>query len=174
MNLVVGAPVWLVALLVVALVAAAIEDVVRFRISNITSVAVVILAIIAMAFHGFPSALWQNVLVFAAVLAAGTFAFARGWLGGGDVKLLAAVALWMSLRGAAWLLAAVFIAGGVIAIAYIAKGAMKGGPRQQRRKARNVAYGLAIAAGALVSMAAQRQTVDANPYIKSLQHADAR
>ena len=29
-----------------------------------------------------------------AVLAVGTLVFARGWMGGGDVKLLAAVALW--------------------------------------------------------------------------------
>lgn len=173
MNLVVGAPVWLVAMLVLVLAAAAIEDVIRLRISNLASIAVLILAIIAMGFHGFPASLWQNVLVFAAVLVAGTFAFARGWFGGGDVKLLAAVGLWMSLRGALILLGMVFIAGGLIGLVYIAKGALKGVSRAERKKARNVAYGLAIAAGALVSVAAQRRPADPNPYITSLQRATA-
>ena len=35
-----------------------------------------------------------GVLTGLAVLAVGTLIFARGWMGGGDVKLLAAVALW--------------------------------------------------------------------------------
>lgn len=173
MNLVVGAPVWLVVMLVAVLAAAAIEDVVRLRISNLTSIAVLVLAIVAMGFRGFPTSLWQNVLVFAAVLVAGTFAFARGWFGGGDVKLLASVGLWMSLKGAFFLLGAVSIAGGLIGLAYIARGALKGVSRAERRKARNVAYGLAIAAGAVVSIAAQRQPADPNPYITSLQRADA-
>jgi prepilin peptidase CpaA len=131
------------------------------------------LAIVAMGLHGFPAALWQNALVFAAVLVVGTFAFGRGWLGGGDVKLLAVVGLWVGFRGAIALLAAVFIAGGVIAAVYIAKGAMKGVARHQRKKARNVAYGVAIAAGALVTFAVQRNPADPNPYITSLQRAEA-
>ncbi len=35
-----------------------------------------------------------GVLTGVAVLALGTLVFARGWMGGGDVKLLAAVSLW--------------------------------------------------------------------------------
>jgi len=174
MNLVAGAPVWLMALLVLALAAAAIEDAIRLRISNLTSVIVAVLALLAMGYHGFPASLWENALVFAAVLVAGTFAFSQGWLGGGDVKLLAAVGLWVSLRGAIMLLAAVFIAGGVLAAVYIAKGAMTGVSRQQRKNARNVAYGLAIAAGALISFAVQRSPADKNPYITSLQGANTR
>lgn len=174
MNLIVGAPVWLVGLLVAVLVAAAIEDVIRLRISNLTCIAVAILAFVAMEFHGFPTALWQNALVFIGVLVLGTLAFSRGWLGGGDVKLLAVVGLWVGFHGAIALLAAVFITGGVIAAVYIAKGAMKGIAIQQRKKARNVAYGLAIAAGALVTFAVQRSPADTNPYITSLQRANAR
>lgn len=174
MNLIVGAPVWLLGLLFAALVAAATEDVIRLRISNLTSIAITLLALIAMGLQGFPAALWQNALVFVAVLVFGTFAFSRSWLGGGDVKLLAAVGLWVGFRGAMTLLAAVFIAGGVIAAVYIARGAMKGVARQQRKKARNVAYGLAIAAGTLVAFAVQRSPKDPNPYITSFPRSQAR
>ena len=89
MNLIVGAPQWIVVLLFLALIAAAIEDALRLRISNITCAAVVILAVVAMAYHGFTLSLWQNVVVFIAILVLGTPAFAAGWFGGGDVKLFA-------------------------------------------------------------------------------------
>ena len=49
MNLIVGSPVWLTILLALALAAAAIEDAVRLRISNLTCATVLIGAILAMA-----------------------------------------------------------------------------------------------------------------------------
>src|SRR5207302_10328007 len=63
MNLIIGSPWWLIALLFLALVAAALEDGLRLRISNLTCAAVVIGALVAAGFHGFSSALWQNVVV---------------------------------------------------------------------------------------------------------------
>src|SRR5574338_1026317 len=108
MNLITVAPTWLGILLAAALVAAAAEDLVRLRISNITVLVVLAGAIAAMAFGRFPGALWENAVVFAGILAVGTFAFARNWLGGGDVKLLAATGLWVGFAAAPWLLAAIF------------------------------------------------------------------
>ena len=97
MNLAVEAPQWVALLLTVLLLAAAAEDSVRLRISNVAVLLVIVTALIAAFLVGPKLALWQNVAVFAALLAVGTAMFAAGKLGGGDVKLLAAAGLWFNL-----------------------------------------------------------------------------
>lgn len=154
MNLIVGLPAWLTILLALALAAAAIEDAVRLRISNITCALVLILAILAMAVHGFSWSLWQNVTVFAAIFLLGAVAFSTGLVGGGDVKLLAAVGLWVDLRTALGLLAAISICGGVLALAYLGF-SLLGGRAKSSGKGRRVPYGLAIVGGAAFIMALQ-------------------
>lgn len=146
MNLIAAAPPWLVILLSCAMVAAVIEDALRLRISNVTSLVVFAGAIVAAIGEGPSWSLWQNGVAFAAILILGTLAFSAGWLGGGDVKLLAATALWCDLKSAVWLLALVFLAGGVLAICFFmsrpfrqVKGTKKGG---------RIPYGIAIAVGA--------------------------
>jgi prepilin peptidase CpaA len=156
-NLIVGAPLWLIVLLAISLIAAAIEDAVRLRISNVTCLAVFATALIAMAIRGFPPELWQNVIVFALLLLCGTAAFAARLLGGGDVKLLAAVGLWMSFPSAVWLLAAVFISGGVLAVLFILARPMRRRIIDSRGKpgSSEIPYGLAIVSGALIVFAVQ-------------------
>lgn len=63
-----------------------------------------------------------GLLAAAAVFVAGALVWHRGWLGGGDVKLLAAVALLMAPMQVPGFLAATSIAGGVLAIVYLAIG----------------------------------------------------
>jgi prepilin peptidase CpaA len=145
MNLLATAPYWALAVLVVALLAAAIEDAARLRISNLTCLVVLAAAIAAAVAAGPSSSIWQNVAVFAMILALGTGAFAAGMLGGGDVKLLAAVGLWVDLRTAVWLVGLVFISGGLVALAYL----MSRPFRRSRSKDRRVPYGIAIAVGAI-------------------------
>jgi prepilin peptidase CpaA len=147
LNLIAAAPLWLVLVLVCAMLAAAIEDAVRFRISNLTALVVLAGAIIAAVITGPTWSLWQNVVVFAAILLLGTFAFSAGWLGGGDVKLLAAAGLWFDLRSALWFLAAVFLSGGVVAICYLLARPFRRSPGG--KMGRRVPYGVAIAVGAL-------------------------
>ena len=101
MNLVVAAPSWLLGVFGCALVAAAIEDALRLRISNVTILFVFAGAIAASVLEGPSWMLWQNILAFAAILTIGTFAFSAGLLGGGDVKLFAATALWFDLKSSA-------------------------------------------------------------------------
>ena len=149
MNLLVTAPSWLAVLLVLCLAAAAIEDARRLRISNLTSLAVLAGALAAMAIVGPSLDLWQNFAAFAAILVLGTVAFGAGLMGGGDVKLFAALALWVDLRGAFWLISAIFVAGGLIALVYIAVRAIRGSGRGKRKQNR-IPYGLAIAGGAAV------------------------
>jgi prepilin peptidase CpaA len=161
-NLVVGAPLWLIALLALALLAAAVEDAVRLRISNLTCAVVLVGAIISMVLHGFSLVLWQNLVVCVAILVVGMPAFAAGWLGGGDVKLLAVLGLWLNLEAALGFVAAVFIAGGVIAILYIATRLFRRG-LPEGRSSRRVPYGLAIVAGAVWVFGAQLSQPRVNP-----------
>lgn len=157
MNLIATSPLWLLALVGAALAAAAIEDAVRLRISNATSLAVLIGALVAMALQGFPLALWQNALVFALLLAGGTLMFASGKVGGGDVKLLAALGLWVNLAAAVWMLVTVAIAGGILALGFIIVRSLSG--RKARKslagRDRGIPYGLAIVAGACIVFAGQ-------------------
>jgi prepilin peptidase CpaA len=157
LNLITSAPVWLITLLALFLLAAAVEDALRLRISNLTSLGIGILALVAMALHRDGSfTLWQNVAVFAGLLALGTIGFATGNFGGGDAKLFAVTGLWFSLVGAMWLLAAVFIAGGVLAIVMLStrsvRSLLAGKGKAPRGK---IPYGVAIVAGAAILMTVQ-------------------
>jgi prepilin peptidase CpaA len=96
-----------------------------------------------------------------AVFLAGALCFSRGYLGGGDVKLLAAAALWAGPSGTPALLVATGVFGGMLALilvmppgAYIATLARaKLGPADAVEKigeATPVPYGIAIAAAAML------------------------
>ena len=161
MNLAVEAPQWLALLFTALLVAAAAEDAARLRISNITVLLVIGAAVIAAIVVGPALALWQNLAVFAALLAIGTPMFAAGKLGGGDVKLLAAVGLWFSLKGALWMLLDVVLAGGALAIVILALRSLGWSDKIRSRVVvlrprSGIPYGVAIAAGALIAMWLQR------------------
>lgn len=155
MNLVQTAPTWLLIIAGVLLAAAAIEDAVRLRISNLTCLGVLITAVIAMAMAGFDLGLWQNVVNFLVLLLVGTLLFATGKVGGGDVKLLAALGLWFSLAGGVRLVAAVFVAGGVLALLFILARVVRGGRVGRANRGASIPYGLAIVAGALFVCSAQ-------------------
>lgn len=161
MNLAAEAPQWLALLLTLLLVGAAAEDAVRLRISNVTVLLVIGGAIAAAIVAGPEFRLWQNLAVFAGVLAAGTPLFAAGKLGGGDVKLFAAAGLWFDLLGAAGLLLAVALSGGVLAL-LILLARMPNWSEDARRRVvalrpgGGIPYGVAIAAGTVITMALQR------------------
>jgi prepilin peptidase CpaA len=152
LNLVASAPVWLLILFAIALLAAAIEDALRFRIANLTCLAVLVGAGVAAFLHGPSWALWQNAVVFAVLLTLGTLAFSAGWLGGGDVKLFAATGLWFDLRSGLALATLIFLAGGVVAICYVLSRPLRR-RLAGRSKYGQVPYGIAIAVGALAMIA---------------------
>ena len=147
MNLLTNAPTWLLVILACAMLAAAAEDAARLRISNITSVVVLAGAVAAAAIAGPSWTLWQNGVVFLAILVLGTAAFSGGLLGGGDVKLFAAAGLWFDLRSALLFVALVFLSGGVVAIVYMVTRPFRS--RSTRTKSTRVPYGIAIALGML-------------------------
>jgi prepilin peptidase CpaA len=155
MNLISNSPTWLVLLLCAAMLAAAVEDFIRRRISNYTCLAVLVTALIAMGLNGFPLALWQNVVVFGVLLALGAPLFAAGKMGGGDVKLLACLGLWVNNAAGVWLLATSLLAGGVLALIYIGVRVARGAPLGRKYQSRGIPYGIAIAAGASLIFAGQ-------------------
>lgn len=160
MNLFESAPVWLVWVLAALLVAAALEDAIRLKISNMLCLGVLVGSLIAMAMAGPEIALWQNAMVFAALLGGGTLLFAKGMVGGGDVKLLAAVGLWCNLPTALFMLTSVFLSGGVLAILILGARTFAPAGAAARvvvlRPRAGIPYGIAIAAGALLTLALQR------------------
>ena len=155
MNLAATAPIWLFGLLALTLIAAAVQDMRQLRISNILVLAVATLAIVAMGVVGPSWALWQNGALMVALLAVGTAAFAAGLFGGGDVKMIAALGLWVSLTGAVRLLATIFIAGGILALIFIIVRQLLRKPGSGKVKGQ-LPYGVAIAAGALLAFQMQR------------------
>jgi prepilin peptidase CpaA len=116
MTLLASAPGWLTAIFFFLLLAAAIEDLWHLQISDWLGGALAAGALLAAAMAGPRLDLWQNLLLFALVLGFGTLLFVRGWMGGGDIKLLAAAALWFDLAQGWKMLVAVAIAGGVEAL----------------------------------------------------------
>ena len=87
--------------------------------------------------------------------------FARGWLGGGDVKLLAAATLWVGPAGTPSLLLLTSVLGGALAlflllplggqIAVAARGMLGQPPiSAERGLAMPIPYGVAIAGAALI------------------------
>ena len=144
-----------------ALIAAAISDAVTFLIPNRYSAAI-ILAFVVFAI-GKPAPFWlHGVEVGVALFVVGVLLFQNGILGGGDVKLLTASALWAGFDQVTLLLLVTAIGGGVLALAQLSPlhrllPARAGGPPvgdDLRNKLRQpVPYGLAIAvAGVCVAL----------------------
>ena len=113
-------PLFLLAIFLISLAAAAAVDLVRRQVPNTAVFAAALSGIAAFALSGNWALLWQPLLVAIAVIAVGVPLFARQWAGGGDIKLLAASAFWFTAKGALQFLASVFIAGGVLALSVLA------------------------------------------------------
>jgi prepilin peptidase CpaA len=145
----------------VVMTAAAFEDFRRLVIPNLLPI--VLVALWPIYFAASPSLYGALAAIgcAAAVFLGGAVLFARGWLGGGDVKLLAAATLWAGPAGTPTLLMLTAALGGVLALfllmplgTQIAAGArtMLGQPPLQAPGgfAAPVPYGVAIAGAALI------------------------
>ena len=137
----------LLGLLALLLVYAAAVDVRTFTISNRLTLGVAALAPLYWWSAALP--LWSEVAIQVAV-AGGVFAllaaaFYAGMMGGGDVKLAAALALWFSPASTMRFLVVMSIAGGVLTLLLLAFHKMRG-----RSGRPEIPYGVAIAFGGLV------------------------
>jgi len=132
--------------LAIALVFAAITDIQRRQIDNWLNAGIALAAPVFWWTSGL--SLWPDVVIQLgiAVLAFAFFAglFALKLMGGGDVKLLTALALWIEPNAFLQLLIIMALAGGVLTI-------IMGGYHFVRRQKERLAipYGVAIAFGAL-------------------------
>jgi prepilin peptidase CpaA len=148
-------------LLAVLLVGAGAQDLRSMQIANGFSLAIaglfVVWAVAALASGRLsPSGLGMAVACGVAVFAAGAAAFAVGGLGGGDVKLLAAVSLFAGPPRLLDFFAVTAIAGGVLGLAILAGApicrpalAHQAGGSLRARLRGGLPYGPAIAAGGL-------------------------
>jgi prepilin peptidase CpaA len=132
--------------LAIALVVAAVTDIRRRQIDNWLNGAIVLAAPIYWWASGL--SLWPGVAmqlgVALACFAAFAAMFALRMMGGGDVKLLTALALWIEPTWFLKLLIVMALAGGVLTLVLGARHLMK---RQRDRLA--VPYGVAISAAGL-------------------------
>jgi prepilin peptidase CpaA len=109
---------------------------------------------------GWPAGLWSAVAALA-VFAGGAALFALGAMGGGDVKLAAALTLWLPADHVPVFLLLTSLAGGALALALaawrlaadLARGACAGAAWKAALAA-PAPYGVAIAAGGAATLAA--------------------
>lgn len=144
--------------------AAAARDALSFTIPNWISLALVAIFPLTGLAAGVPlPTLGLHLGVGAAALVAGMALFALGWVGGGDAKLMAAVALWLGWPAVVSFLVVAAVAGGVLAVVLLAlrtatlRAVVLSGPRWLVRLAEpgeGVPYGVAIAVGALFAFGA--------------------
>jgi prepilin peptidase CpaA len=137
------------------LVAAAVNDALRYRIPNRICAAMLICFpfFVLTAPHSID---WkQHVMVFALVLVAGSAMFMSNLAGAGDIKLLAVTGLWAGPHQVAVFLVGTAVAGGVVALgmALLTHYRNRQATRQQLPAIAiakvPIPYGLAIAAGGL-------------------------
>ncbi len=140
-------PFAVLAVLTGLLIAAAVIDVRTFTISNRLNLAVALLAPLYWLSAGLP--LWPDAAIQLAV-ALGVFAllagaFSIGMMGGGDVKLAAALALWFPPATTVQFLVLMSLGGGVLTLGLLLGHWMRGKPGKPK-----IPYGVAIAFGGLV------------------------
>ncbi|MBN9145261.1 MULTISPECIES: A24 family peptidase [unclassified Novosphingobium] len=131
--------------LAIALLVAAYTDIRRRQIDNWLNAGIALAApLFWWASHmGLAEIGWQLALAAGAfVVLAGLFAI--GAMGGGDVKLLVALALWIKPVGFAQLLMVMAVSGGVLTVALAAWHVARRHPRKP-----SIPYGIAIALGGL-------------------------
>lgn len=141
---------FLLVALAVTLVVAAVIDVRTYTISNRLNLGVALAAPAYWWSAGLP--FWPDIAVQFAV-AAGVFlllalAFAAGMMGGGDVKLAAALALWFSPPSTLKFVVIMSIAGGLLTLIMLAIHKAKSRPGKPE-----IPYGVAIAIGGLAILA---------------------
>ena len=137
---------------------AAASDLLSMRIPNWLTVAVAAaFAVIALAFHMPAGAIGFNYACGLAVLAGGFALFAFGWIGGGDAKLAAGIAVWLGWQSMLEFLVLSAVLGGALTLVILqirrwplpALLHREGWIMRLHDKKEGVPYGIALAAAAL-------------------------
>ncbi len=144
---------------VVLLLAAAFTDLTRYRIPNGLVVAIVIVFAVGAAFNfAWPALAWSAAAAVGMfLLGAGLFAF--GLFGGGDVKLIAAMALWTGVADLPRFLFVMSAAGGLLGVIWLVRRRLRSAPAVSQASSalaasapkipNRIPYGVAIAVAGL-------------------------
>lgn len=147
-------PLLLLALLAALLLAAGIEDAHRRQIANGTNAAIALLAPLWWWANGLSP--WPEMaaqlLVAAIIFALFVGAFAAGWMGGGDVKMIGALALWLSPAALLQMLMTMSLIGGGLTVLMIAERRLRPATGPDEPRPVEVPYGIAIAAAGLLCL----------------------
>lgn len=140
------------------LVAAASFDIATFTIPNLVSLALAAAFVVFALAAGMTAGNFLfHVLAGVIALAAGFALFALGYIGGGDAKLFAGMALWLGLRDLSAYVLASSMLGGVLTLALLllrqwplpAGLARRDWIVRLHQKSSGIPYGLALTSGAL-------------------------
>jgi len=141
---------------------AAVSDVHSMRIPNWVSLALIALFIVSLPF-GTVNGIWGHVIVFGIASVVLGILYVTGMAGGGDIKLLAALSLWVGPEGIVPFLLVMSVAGGLMAASALMLAKSErlkqhefkwtdGWIARIARGERVVAYGVAIAAGFMAAL----------------------
>lgn len=114
------------------LLAAAMHDVIARTAPNWMAIALAALGVASRVLHGSLIGLAVGFAVAFAVFVLAAFCWRRGWLGGADVKLLAAAALVVPPGDVPGFLSAVALAGAALAVLYLAARTVTSAPASPR------------------------------------------
>ena len=106
----------LILLSIVVLLAASLHDIIARTVPNWMALA---LAVLGLALRSVDGTLPGGMLAGTSVFVAAAIAWRRGWMGGGDVKLLGAAALVVPPSGVVNFIIAVSLTGSVLALLYL-------------------------------------------------------
>jgi prepilin peptidase CpaA len=135
--------------LVLLLLSAGVEDVRSREIANWKNAAIALLAPLWWMASGLT--LWPGVAIqiAVAVLVFGLFvaAFWMGQMGGGDVKMIGALALWLPPQPLLWMLVLMSLLGGALTLLMLADKLLR-----KKKQLPEIPYGVAIAMAALLTI----------------------
>lgn len=143
----------------IAMIFAGLRDLTTMTIPNWLTLTLAVVFFAAAAMTSMPLAeIGLNTVVGFAVLVIGMILFAQGWIGGGDAKLMAAVALWVGWAQALPYFLVASILGGALTLAILGYRNLPLPAFVMRHdwalrlhdRAEGVPYGLALAAAALL------------------------
>ena len=137
----------LLGLLGLFLVSAGIEDARTRQIANWKNAAIALAAPAWWAAMGY--GLWPDVAlqigIASIVFALFVVAFHFGQMGGGDVKLIGALALWLPFTALVWMLIVMSLVGGVVTLVLVIEARVK-----RNKQVLEIPYGVAIAIAGLL------------------------
>ena len=135
--------------LALLLVSAGIEDVRTREIANWKNATIALLAPFWWWLNEL--SLWPDVAILLGIASVIFFlfwvVFHFGGMGGGDVKMIGALALWFPFQPLLWMLIIMSLVGGVLTVLLVVERAVR-----RKKGAIEVPYGVAIAIAALISL----------------------